>query len=137
MAGISRSAAVCIAFLMRYKDWDVEKAFDFLKDKRPCVAPNLSFMGQLLAFQQQLCTTEHLSFDYANSESDGSFHTMNKQKEAVKASSKSNTNVKNEDKNLSWSPAVTERTNDACHGRSYKFSLEEKKRGLKLLIPAR
>jgi len=130
MAGISRSAAVCIAFLMRYKDWDVQKAFDFLKDKRPCIAPNLSFMGQLLAFQQQLCTTTSSKRNNpANSESNRSFQTTNKQKEA---SSKSNTNVKNEDENLPWSPAVAERANDVYCGGSYKIS---RKSELKLLIP--
>ena len=54
VAGISRSATVCIAYLMKHLCWELQRAFDFLKARRSCVAPNLSFMGQLLAFEKQL-----------------------------------------------------------------------------------
>lgn len=54
VAGISRSATVCIAYLMKHLCWELQRAFDFLKSRRSCVAPNLSFMGQLLAFEKQI-----------------------------------------------------------------------------------
>ena len=34
--------------------WELSKAYEFVKQKRPCVSPNLHFMGQLLEFQKQL-----------------------------------------------------------------------------------
>ncbi len=33
---------------------DLSRAYEFVKDKRPCISPNLHFMGQLLEFQKQL-----------------------------------------------------------------------------------
>ena len=53
-AGISRSATVCIAYIMKQQGWDLPCAYDFVKQRRPCVSPNLHFMGQLLEFQKQL-----------------------------------------------------------------------------------
>lgn len=53
-AGISRSATVCIAYIMWYKNWTMEKAYDYLKSKRSLIAPNLNFMRQLIEFENQL-----------------------------------------------------------------------------------
>ena len=39
---------------MKTKQWDLSKAYEFVKQKRPCISPNLHFMGQLLEFQKQL-----------------------------------------------------------------------------------
>ena len=53
-AGISRSATVCIAYIMWYRHWSMEKAYSFLKSKRSLIAPNLNFMRQLHEFEAQL-----------------------------------------------------------------------------------
>ena len=53
-AGISRSATISISYIMKTMDWDLSKAYDFVKQKRPCISPNLHFMGQLLEFEKQL-----------------------------------------------------------------------------------
>lgn len=53
-AGISRSATVCIAYIMKHMEMCLTKSYDFVKQKRPCIAPNLHFMGQLLEFERQL-----------------------------------------------------------------------------------
>ena len=53
-AGISRSATVCIAYIMWFKHWTMEVAYQFLKSKRALIAPNLNFMRQLLEFQHEL-----------------------------------------------------------------------------------
>ena len=53
-AGISRSATICIAYIMKTMQWDLSKAYEFVKERRPCISPNLHFMGQLLEFQKRL-----------------------------------------------------------------------------------
>jgi len=52
--GISRSASISMALLVKYKDMTVEDAFTYLKAKRRVVNPNFSFMVQLHQFQRDL-----------------------------------------------------------------------------------
>ncbi|XP_064389953.1 dual specificity protein phosphatase 6-like isoform X2 [Halichondria panicea] len=54
MAGISRSVTVTIAYLMQNFGMSMQEAYQFVKDKRPAISPNLNFMGQLVAFEKQL-----------------------------------------------------------------------------------
>ena len=53
-AGVSRSATVCMAYVMKSLNYDLRSAYDFVKRKRSCVSPNLHFMGQLLEFERRL-----------------------------------------------------------------------------------
>lgn len=43
-AGISRSASIVIAYLMKTQGLDAPSAFDFVSQKRPGVSPNIGFM---------------------------------------------------------------------------------------------
>ncbi|UJR23192.1 hypothetical protein I4U23_026211 [Adineta vaga] len=54
VAGISRSPAIVIGFLMRYAKMNMNDAYDFVKKKRSIVSPNLNFMGQLLEYEKKL-----------------------------------------------------------------------------------
>jgi len=54
VAGISRSPAIVIGFLMRYAKMNMNDAYDFVKRKRSIVSPNLNFMGQLLEYEKKL-----------------------------------------------------------------------------------
>lgn len=54
VAGISRSPAIVIGFLMRYAKMNMNEAYDFVKRKRSIVSPNLNFMGQLLEYERKL-----------------------------------------------------------------------------------
>ena len=53
-AGISRSATVCLAYLMKKRGYNLDEAFDFLKNCRSCIGPNFGFLGQLKIFEQKL-----------------------------------------------------------------------------------
>ncbi|XP_074850041.1 dual specificity protein phosphatase 4 [Carettochelys insculpta] len=56
-AGISRSATICLAYLMMKKQVKLEEAFEFVKQRRSIISPNFSFMGQLLQFESQVLAT--------------------------------------------------------------------------------
>ncbi|XP_072916959.1 dual specificity protein phosphatase 2 [Hemitrygon akajei] len=53
-AGISRSATICLAYLIRTQRVRLEEAFDFVKQRRGIISPNFSFMGQLLQFETKV-----------------------------------------------------------------------------------
>lgn len=51
-AGISRSATVVIAFLMKHERLTLNDAYKLVKQKRPVISPNLNFMGSLLKYEK-------------------------------------------------------------------------------------
>ena len=51
--GVSRSATIVIAYLMKSKGVSLEKALKFVRKRRPIVRPNRSFMKQLQTFEYQ------------------------------------------------------------------------------------
>eukprot|EP01102_Stenamoeba_stenopodia_P014859 TRINITY_DN4996_c0_g2_i1.p1 TRINITY_DN4996_c0_g2~~TRINITY_DN4996_c0_g2_i1.p1 ORF type:complete len:227 (+),score=35.91 TRINITY_DN4996_c0_g2_i1:358-1038(+) len=53
-AGSSRSAAVVISYLMNTNNMSYQDAFQFVQSKRPCIAPNRSFIDQLKRYESQL-----------------------------------------------------------------------------------
>uniref|UniRef100_A0A8C9Z9P5 Dual specificity protein phosphatase n=1 Tax=Sander lucioperca TaxID=283035 RepID=A0A8C9Z9P5_SANLU len=60
-AGISRSATICLAYLMRTNRVKLDEAFEFVKQRRSIISPNFSFMGQLLQFESQVLATSSCS----------------------------------------------------------------------------
>ncbi|KAI6184229.1 Protein-tyrosine-phosphatase [Aphelenchoides bicaudatus] len=60
LAGISRSPTLCIAYIMRSKGWTCDKAYKFVKSRRPSVSPNLNFVGQLFLYEEHLRKQEIL-----------------------------------------------------------------------------
>lgn len=64
--GVSRSAATVIAYAMKEYGWDLNKAFDYVKERRAVTKPNPSFMRQLEEYQGILLaryTHKHKGFD--------------------------------------------------------------------------
>jgi hypothetical protein len=59
LAGISRSATICIAYLMYSGRMNLDQAHDYLKQCRPLISPNLNFMQQLAQFETQLFASPH------------------------------------------------------------------------------
>ncbi|XP_078464483.1 dual specificity protein phosphatase 10-like [Lampetra planeri] len=53
-AGVSRSPTVAIAYVMRLRGLGASDAYAFVRARRAAVAPNLSFMGQLLLYEREL-----------------------------------------------------------------------------------
>ncbi|RWS09276.1 protein phosphatase Slingshot 2-like protein, partial [Dinothrombium tinctorium] len=49
--GISRSASVVIAYLMKFKNWNLSKSLEYVKKKRNCIQPNTGFLEQLEVYQ--------------------------------------------------------------------------------------
>ncbi|CAF3653948.1 unnamed protein product [Rotaria socialis] len=54
MAGISRSATIVCAYLMRYMNMSLREAYLLCKKNRPICFPNLGFWSQLITYENQL-----------------------------------------------------------------------------------
>ncbi|XP_041857412.1 dual specificity protein phosphatase 16 [Melanotaenia boesemani] len=53
-AGISRSPALAVAYIMYSLEMDLDHAYRFVKERRPTISPNFNFLGQLQHFQGAL-----------------------------------------------------------------------------------
>ncbi|KAM6965852.1 LOW QUALITY PROTEIN: dual specificity protein phosphatase 8 [Tautogolabrus adspersus] len=53
-AGISRSPALAVAYIMYSLGLDLDQAYRFVKERRPSISPNFNFLGQLQLFQSTL-----------------------------------------------------------------------------------
>ncbi|EPQ12884.1 Dual specificity protein phosphatase 5 [Myotis brandtii] len=53
-AGISRSPTICMAYLMKTRQFRLKDAFDYIKQRRSVVSPNFGFMGQLLQYESEI-----------------------------------------------------------------------------------
>ncbi len=53
-AGISRSATICLAYLMSKRQYTLEQAYEFVKARRSVISPNFHFMGQLLNWEREI-----------------------------------------------------------------------------------
>ncbi|KAK2893145.1 hypothetical protein QQF64_034890 [Cirrhinus molitorella] len=60
LAGISRSATIAIAYIMKRMDMSLDEAYRFVKEKRPTISPNFNFLGQLLDFEKKLKSTSDM-----------------------------------------------------------------------------
>lgn len=49
--GVSRSASTVIAYAMKEYGWSLDKAYNFVKQKRSIAQPNAAFMRQLAEYE--------------------------------------------------------------------------------------
>jgi len=52
--GVSRSPTIVMAYLMKVKKYSANKAFDYMKLKRPEIGPNPGFVQQLQKYDEEL-----------------------------------------------------------------------------------
>lgn len=53
-AGVSRSATIIIAYVMRTKNFTYREAYGFVKRRRPMIKPNCGFQQQLVDYSRDL-----------------------------------------------------------------------------------
>lgn len=53
-AGRSRSVTIVLAYLMKFYDYTLDSAVEYVELRKSDISPNLSFMGQLLEFEGSL-----------------------------------------------------------------------------------
>ncbi|KAI9330616.1 protein-tyrosine phosphatase-like protein [Obelidium mucronatum] len=64
VAGVSRSATLVAAYLMKTRDLDVEGAVALIREGRPCVCPNDGFIKQLEIYKRMGCVVNKESSEY-------------------------------------------------------------------------
>lgn len=52
LAGVSRSASICLAYLTKYVCRSLRESYNLMNIKRPRVRPNLGFWKQLIKFEE-------------------------------------------------------------------------------------
>ncbi|KAF7663645.1 hypothetical protein LDENG_00205620 [Lucifuga dentata] len=71
LAGISRSATIAIAYIMKTMGLSSDDAYRFVKDRRPSISPNFNFLGQLLEFEKDLRLLQALTSSSDDKVSEG------------------------------------------------------------------
>ncbi|GLV41385.1 uncharacterized protein CBL_06615 [Carabus blaptoides fortunei] len=71
VAGVSRSASLCVAYLMKYQHMSLLQAYNYVKSKRPQIKPNNGFFRQLIEYEYRLFGENSVKMvynDYVNAE---------------------------------------------------------------------
>ncbi|TKR92876.1 hypothetical protein L596_007444 [Steinernema carpocapsae] len=54
VAGVSRSASLCIVYLVKYEKMTLRQAYHYVKAARPIVRPNVGFWKQMIDYEKRL-----------------------------------------------------------------------------------
>ncbi|KAF5269200.1 hypothetical protein FQR65_LT02501 [Abscondita terminalis] len=63
-AGVSRSATLCIAYLMKHHELTLLDAYNYLKLRRPIIKPNCGFFKQLIDYEIELYSNNTVKLVY-------------------------------------------------------------------------
>ncbi|KAK9236548.1 dual specificity phosphatase [Lipomyces kononenkoae] len=58
--GVSRSASLVVAFVMKERGWDLNQAYAWVKSKAPAIGPNMGLIYQLMEWGRILRGSDHL-----------------------------------------------------------------------------
>jgi len=61
-AGISRSATIVIAYLMKHHQMSLKQAYEFVKSRKNNIDPNINFFKQLIQFEKHLNSNNNQHF---------------------------------------------------------------------------
>jgi len=64
VSGVSRSASLCLAYLMKHERMPLTRAFAHLKSRRPSIRPNTGFFTQLIEFERRVFGAATVSMVY-------------------------------------------------------------------------
>lgn len=64
VAGVSRSASLCLAYLIKYNQMNFHQAFHYLRSLRPCIRPNLGFFKQLINYEKRFYAESSVEIVY-------------------------------------------------------------------------
>jgi len=65
IAGVSRSATIIIAYLMKYENMNLKEALTFVKEKRTIISPNRNFLYKLSDYECKIYYSRKTSFQQA------------------------------------------------------------------------
>lgn len=64
VAGVSRSASLCIAYLMKYHQLSLLEAYNYVKTRRPRIKPNCGFFKQLIEYEHKMYKSSTVKMVY-------------------------------------------------------------------------
>ncbi|XP_065178948.1 dual specificity protein phosphatase 7-like [Sycon ciliatum] len=77
LAGKSRSPTIVLAYIMRTKKWGFDKAYDFVKERRRNIEPNMGFLSQLMKFEADM-VSDGILLERQRSDADTGSSTVSK-----------------------------------------------------------
>lgn len=66
VAGVSRSASLCLAYLIKYHRMSLKDAYNHVKARRPQIRPNVAFVKQLMEFEFKQHGTRSVAMVYCH-----------------------------------------------------------------------
>lgn len=66
VVGVSRSASLCLAYLIKYHRMSLKDAYQHVKSRRPQIRPNVGFVKQLMEFEFKQTGSRSVSMVYCH-----------------------------------------------------------------------